>query len=97
MENLEDFMARLYAIRFHERIPYNAFPHLALGRGWQTTLTYASSSTQNVFADSGAPLVVSFGGTAASSRSSAGVFGLASSGTGKRHAAFDRPLSGGRS
>ena len=50
------------------------FPHLALGAGWQTTLTYINFTSQSVtctttfYADSGAPLSVSFGGTAASSR-----------------------------
>ncbi|MBI1956224.1 MAG: hypothetical protein HYS38_07500 [Acidobacteria bacterium] len=51
------------------------FPHLALGGGWQTTITYINSSSQTVtctttfFSDSGGPLSVSFGGAAASSRS----------------------------
>ena len=50
------------------------FAHLALGGAWQTTLTYINISSQtvtcqtNFFADSGAPLAVSFGGAAASSR-----------------------------
>ncbi|MBI3895490.1 MAG: hypothetical protein HY313_06125 [Acidobacteria bacterium] len=50
------------------------FPHLALGGGWQTTLTYTNYSPQTVscattfYSDSGGPLSVSFGGTAASSR-----------------------------
>src|SRR5207249_1436911 len=50
------------------------FPHLALGGGWQTTLTYVNYSDQNVtcrtsfFSDSGAPLQVSFGGAAAATR-----------------------------
>ncbi|MBI4460725.1 MAG: hypothetical protein HY648_11800 [Acidobacteria bacterium] len=50
------------------------FPHLALGAGWQTTLTYLNYSSQAVtctttfYADSGAPLSVSFGGAASSSR-----------------------------
>ena len=50
------------------------FPHLALGGGWQTTLTYSNYSPQTVtcettfFSDSGSPLSVSFGGSAASSR-----------------------------
>ncbi|MBI4459000.1 MAG: hypothetical protein HY648_02940 [Acidobacteria bacterium] len=50
------------------------FPHLALGGGWQTTLTYINFSLQTVtcttsfFADSGAPLGVPFGGAAASIR-----------------------------
>ncbi|MBI4459298.1 MAG: hypothetical protein HY648_04470, partial [Acidobacteria bacterium] len=51
------------------------FPHLALGAGWQTTLTYINYSSQTVtctttfYSDSGAPLEVSFGGAAASFRS----------------------------
>ena len=50
------------------------FPHLALGGGWQTTLTFVNSTSQTVtctttfFSDSGGPLSVSFGGAAASSR-----------------------------
>ena len=44
------------------------FPHLALGGGWQTTITYTNYSPQTVtcettfFSDSGGPLSVSFGG-----------------------------------
>jgi hypothetical protein len=50
------------------------FPHLALGGGWQTTLSYVNYSPQTVtcqttfLSDSGALLPVSFGGTAASHR-----------------------------
>ena len=50
------------------------FSHIALGGGWQTTFTYVNYLTQAVtcetsfFSDSGDPLFVSFGGTAASSR-----------------------------
>ncbi|MBI4460437.1 MAG: hypothetical protein HY648_10320, partial [Acidobacteria bacterium] len=50
------------------------FPHLALGGGWQTTITYINFSSQTVtcattfFSDSGSPLSVSFGGAAISSR-----------------------------
>jgi hypothetical protein len=50
-------------------------PHLALGGGWQTTLTYLNYSAtpatcQTTFlTDAGAPLPVPFGGAAASSRS----------------------------
>jgi hypothetical protein len=50
------------------------FPHLALGGGWQTTLTYVNYSAETVtcqtsfFSDSGAPLAVSFGGAASSIR-----------------------------
>jgi hypothetical protein len=53
------------------------FPHLALGGGWQTTLTYVNYSPQTVtcqttfLSDSGALLPVSFGGTAASHRTDA--------------------------
>lgn len=50
------------------------FPHLALGNGFQTTLTYVNYSPQSVscqttfFDDSGNPLAVSFGGPASASR-----------------------------
>ncbi|MBZ5575482.1 MAG: hypothetical protein LAP40_02850 [Acidobacteriia bacterium] len=50
------------------------FPHLALGGGWQTTLTYVNYSKVNVtcqttfYADSGNPLLVPFNGVTASSR-----------------------------
>ena len=50
------------------------FPHLALGGGWQTTLTYVNYSQQSVtcrtsfFSDSGTPLLVPFGGAAATIR-----------------------------
>ena len=50
------------------------FPHLVLGEVWQTTLTYINYSSQTVtcqthfYSDSGAPMGVPFGGTAASSR-----------------------------
>jgi hypothetical protein len=50
------------------------FSQLALGGGWQTTLTYINYSPQavtcvtNFFADSGAPLLVPFGGGTVSSR-----------------------------
>jgi hypothetical protein len=49
-------------------------PHLALGGGWQTTLTYLNFSaapvtcTTTFLSDTGAPLAVPFGGAAASSR-----------------------------
>ncbi|MBI4460676.1 MAG: hypothetical protein HY648_11535 [Acidobacteria bacterium] len=49
------------------------FPHLALGGGWQTTLTYVNYSPQTVscqtsfYSDSGGPLPVSFGGAPLSS------------------------------
>jgi len=52
----------------------NYFAHLALGGGWQTTLTYVNYSPQTVtcqtsfFSDSGTPLAVPFGGTAATTR-----------------------------
>ena len=50
------------------------FPHLALGAGWQTTITYTNYSPQtvtcttNFFANLGGPLSVSFGGAAVTSR-----------------------------
>ncbi|MBI3894384.1 MAG: hypothetical protein HY313_00485 [Acidobacteria bacterium] len=53
---------------------YSYLPHLALGGGWQTTITYVNYSPQTVtcettfYSDSGAPLSVPFGGVAASSR-----------------------------
>ena len=56
-------------------IAFNYYlPHLALGAGWQTTLTYINYSTQSVtctttfLSDTGGPLAVPFGGAAASSR-----------------------------
>jgi hypothetical protein len=51
------------------------FSHLALGSGWQTTLTYVNYSSQSVtcetsfYSDSGTPLAVPFGTAVASSRS----------------------------
>ena len=53
------------------------FPQLAFGGGWQTTVTYVNYSPQNVncqttfYTDSGAPLLVPFGGTPVSSRADA--------------------------
>lgn len=50
-------------------------PHLALGGGWQTTITYVNYSPNTVtcstsfLSDSGSPLSVSFGGAAVSTRS----------------------------
>jgi hypothetical protein len=50
------------------------FPQIAFGGGWQTTATYVNYSQQSVtcqttfYADSGAPLLVPFGGTPVSSR-----------------------------
>jgi hypothetical protein len=50
------------------------FPQLAIGGGWQTTLTYVDYSTQAVscqtsfYSDTGTPLVVPFGGAGASTR-----------------------------
>jgi hypothetical protein len=50
------------------------FPHLAVGGGWQTTLTFVNYGSQTVncvtqfFADSGGPLLVSFGGTPSATR-----------------------------
>ncbi|MBI4460724.1 MAG: hypothetical protein HY648_11795 [Acidobacteria bacterium] len=50
------------------------FPHLALGGGWQTTLTYINYSAQSVtctttfYSDSGTSLVVPFADVIASSR-----------------------------
>ena len=49
-----------------ERIYY--FPHLAVGAGWQTTLTYINDSSEEVscrtdfLSDQGSPLMVSFAG-----------------------------------
>jgi|GEM_PF-1687664 len=54
--------------------PVYYFPHLALGAGFQTVLTFVNYSNQTVscqtsfFSDSGAPLLVSFGGTPAARR-----------------------------
>ncbi|MBI3896654.1 MAG: hypothetical protein HY313_12060 [Acidobacteria bacterium] len=54
-------------------LPYTYyFPHLALGGGWQTTITYVNFSPQtiacqtNFYSDAGSPLFVSFGGPAVS-------------------------------
>jgi hypothetical protein len=50
------------------------FPQIAFGGGWQTTATYVNYSQQNVtcqttfYSDSGAPLLVPFGGAPVSSR-----------------------------
>lgn len=50
------------------------FPHIAFGGGWQTTATYVNYSQQSVtcqttfYSDSGAQLLVPFGGTPVSSR-----------------------------
>ena len=50
------------------------FPHLALGGGWQTVLTYVNYSQQavtcetNFIADNGTPLLVNFGGTSSATR-----------------------------
>jgi hypothetical protein len=50
------------------------FPQIAFGGGWQTTATYVNYSQQSVtcqttfYSDSGASLLVPFGGTAVSSR-----------------------------
>jgi len=50
------------------------FPQIAFGGGWQTTATYVNYSQQSVtcqttfYSDSGAPLLVPFGGTPVSSR-----------------------------
>ena len=61
-----------------DTVPLSAtyyFPHLALGGGFQTTLTYVNYSPQNVscqttfMSDSGTLLPVPFGGAATSSRS----------------------------
>ena len=49
------------------------FPHLALGGGWETTITYVNFSPQTIackttfYSDSGGPLFVLFGGAAVSS------------------------------
>ena len=51
-----------------------SFPYLAVGGGWQTTLTFVNYGSQTVncmtqfFSDSGGPLLVSFGGTPSSTR-----------------------------
>ena len=48
--------------------PTYYFPHLAVGEGWQTTITYINYSTQEVncqtdfLSDQGSPLMVSFAG-----------------------------------
>ena len=48
--------------------PTYYFPHLAVGEGWQTTITYINYSTQEVncqtdfLSDQGTPLMVSFAG-----------------------------------
>lgn len=53
---------------------YYYFPQLAFGGGWQTTVTYVNYSPHSVtcqttfYSDSGAPLLVPFGGTPVSSR-----------------------------